>query len=170
VERYDLAILSAPFPDGSTNVTAESGGLRAIDAEASDDGHHHASVLCGRFDLVVLAYAPAKSSCDDRTLVLTAQDLASAGSADIIPASPGRLRIREDRSAHDPPHEARLLQDAGSQTRSESDRLMMAEAGTAEKSGGVPPRLAVRHAVSTPLRPWHDARRWSRAARNLAPY
>ncbi|QBK30680.1 ComEC/Rec2 family competence protein [Roseitalea porphyridii] len=168
-ERYDLVILSAPFPDGPTNATAETGGLKAIDAEAHDGGHHHASVLCGRFDLIVLAYAPAESPCDDGTLVLTARDLAFAGSAEIRPAPRGRLRTRENGTAPDPPHETRLSQETAPQTRSESERLE-AEAGTAKKSGAVSPRLAVRHAVSTPLRPWHDARRWSRAARNLAPY
>jgi len=170
-ERYDLAILSASLSDGSTNVTAESGGLKAIDADAADGGDHHASVLCGRFDLIVLAYAPAKSPCDDGTLVLTAQDLAFAGSAEIRPASQGRLRIREDELARDPPRETRLSQEIASQIRSESDRLVTAKAGAAAgRSGFASPRLAVRHAVSTPLRPWHDARRWSRAARNLAPY
>lgn len=78
--------------------------------------------LCQRFDLIVLAYAPANSPCGDGTLVLTAQDLALRGSAEIA--------IRTDASGA--------------------------------------PELTARHAIGASLRPWHDHRRWSRAARNLA--
>ena len=87
--------------------------------------------LCQTFDLIVLAYSPATSPCGPSTLVLTAQDLALRGAAEIRPNPAAR---RQAVHADDPP-----------------------------------PRLIARHAVAQPLRPWHDHRRYSRAARNLAP-
>ncbi|MEL6436155.1 MAG: hypothetical protein AAFP99_05095, partial [Pseudomonadota bacterium] len=39
------------------------------------------------------------------------------------------------------------------------------------KAGPDPPRLIVRHAISSKaLRPWHAHRVWSRSARDLGPY
>jgi ComEC/Rec2-related protein len=78
--------------------------------------------LCDHFDLIVLAYAPSSSECGDDAEVLTAQDLALQGSAEI----------------------------------------------SLEASGAGEPELTVRHAIGPSLRPWHDHRRWSKAARNLA--
>jgi competence protein ComEC len=94
--------------------------LAILTAPLIAPGATHA--LCGQFDVIVLAYAPSTSQCSDGTLILTAQDLALRGSAEIT-------------------------------------------VGT-DASGAAKP--AVRHAIGASLRPWHDHRRWSRAARNLA--
>ena len=107
-----MAILSAPLSD------------RPETGDGQPTAGRPAAGLCGRFDLIVLAYAPAMSPCTDGTLVVTAQELALKGSAEV-----------------------RLGRPAG--------------------DGRAVP--IVSHAVSMPLRPWHDHRRWSRAARNLAP-
>ncbi len=103
--------------DGTTYRVAIAASAGVIDADA-----------CGYNDLIVLAHAPAQSPCDGAgPLVLTAQDLALKGSAEIIPMR-------------------RPMPD-GRKTK---------------------PALVARHAVTTPFRPWHDHRQWSRSARNLA--
>ncbi|WP_306119938.1 MULTISPECIES: ComEC/Rec2 family competence protein [unclassified Roseitalea] len=135
VSRVDTA---RPMTCSKTvcTTTIGSGDRRYVAAIATEPdavapGH------CARFDLIVLAYAPATPFCADDTLVITAQDLALKGSAEIFP---GRSRgAAHGRAEH-----------------------------TALRNGRPP--LVARHAVSLPLRPWHDHRQYSRAARNLAPY
>lgn len=111
-QSFRLAILSA------------AGDKTGADIPANE------SSLCANFDLIILAYAPATSPCANDVLVLTAQDLALKGSAEIR-ANPAW-----------------------------ASQPLTSNAASA-------PRLIAQHAVSTPFRPWHEHRCWSRAARNL---
>jgi len=86
--------------------------------------------------------------------VLTAQALALDGSAEIMPNPRRPITGNTDNS---------LQGNMSAQSSGSFKRAV-----PRDDPPSIQPRLIVRHAVSTPLRPWHDHRRFSRSARNLA--
>lgn len=154
---------SAAFRCSRTTCVAASAAGRVM----TTDDAGLARSACGRVDLIVLDDATAANICAATpTLVVTRRDLALRGSAMLLAGPPGG---RQGRVAAEP-----AAQPHGDATAAKDEAGLVAPAAaSASRTAGAARRgsaYELRFAVTAPHRPWHAHRRFSRAARGLAPW
>ncbi len=188
--------LQVQIPNPSEDQPAKFNDRAATEAIMSAKFNATIESLCGKVDILILEGPTPYSACNDsRTSIISARNLALNGSVEIYfinkysmisqisdsireqypkgdaPANPSQLSFSQGPMGQDPSNSALSVQKPSSPMQSTDEKQI----GSSQnlpflRPSSQSPWFKIVYAIGNPNRPWNYERKFSRAARNLAPF